>query len=371
MRSTYEDVKEERRLTFESGLIKTYLFEADVPTEIRETEDQSQWEKFVGRLFRPPGQQDTLLVVNQKDETRFFEVNYKQGNHEAILYVDAGTNNRFWIAYSMSSSTTLDRWLERIFANQVALDTVWLWPSFLEAIQARGIPRGFGLDYDYRRFEGEDPEKTTYLKMQLWGGSDTNTLYRYLKNSEEFRDKVVLSKIRVKEFANESDEDLFALQDLKYQGKFTVRGTDFRTHAATVSFVRTQYEKTIRSIEGEYSLRWRETDLGTAALEGFAIHFVPEGFLIPVDRFCERALNGTMPFRLLGITRMLNKVSAVSEVVDLHTGGQLSLEVHPDMISVYLPEGTCGNSIARLYTNLQHFLSVRFSVVADNGDVLF
>ena len=207
--------------------------------------------------------------------------------------------------------------------------------------------------------------------MQLWGGSDTDHLYRLLKNDEQFQDKVVLSKVRLKEFASPSDEDLFALQDLKYQGKFTTRGTDFGTHVASANFVRQEYEKKILSIENKYALRWRESESGTVALDGYAIHFRPSGFQIPVDKFCDRVLNGSTPFRLLGFTQAIGKYSAVSEVVDLHTGGKLSLEIHPDLISVYLPNDVCGNSVARLFTNLQHYLNVRFTVEADNGDRIF
>jgi len=47
------------------------------------------------------------------------------------------------------------------------------------------------------------------------------------------------------------------------------------------------------------------------------------------------------------------------------------MSLFPDVITVYLPEGTCGNTIARLYTNLQHSLNVGFRVEADDGQLLF
>lgn len=370
MQVTYEGLKEEHRLSFESSLIKTYIFEVNAPAGV-DFGEQELLRKFVERVFSPQERRDTIVVVTSKEEEGFFEVNLKYGRREAILYIDASTNKRFWLGFSISGSSTLDWWIETLSQTQTAFDLVWLWPSFLEAVQKRGLPRGFGLDYDYRKFEGDDPEKTTYLKMQLWGGGDTAELYSLLKTNDKFHDKVVLSKIRLKEFSLPSDESLFALQDLKYMGKFTARGTDFSTHATTVNFVRSNYEKQIRAIEDNYALRWRESASKTLSIEGFAMHFVPRGFEIPVDRFHERVLNGATPFRLLGFTRMIDKFSAVSEVVDLHTGGEFSLEIYPDRLIVYLPEHTCGNTIARLYTNLQHFLSVEFVVETDNGDVLF
>ena len=170
---------------------------------------------------------------------------------------------------------------------------------------------------------------------------------------------------------HEDNKDLFALQDVKYTGKFTARGTDFSTHLAALNHTRSEYQKKIRSIEDDYSLRWCETEQGNAVLEGYAIHFIPQGFELAVNQFCKHALNGTAPFRLLGFIREPRDSLVVAEVVDLHTGGGLSFEIYPDLISVYLPENTCGNSIARLYTNLQHFFSVQMTVEADNGDRIF
>ncbi len=369
MQVTYEGLKEEKRLDFESSLIKTYLFEVDCPDEAR-SDEGVPLRQFVQRLFSPLERKGTLVFAAQKEEEGFFELNLKHRSQAAILYLDTVTDSRFWLGFSISNATTLDWWIENLSRAQVAFDTVWLWPTFLETVQGRGVPRGFGLDYDYRKLEN-DPETTTYLKMQLWGGRETDHLYQLLKNDERFRDKVVLSKIRLKEFSQPYDEQLFALQDLKYQGKFTTRGTDFSTHLATVSFVRESYARQITNIENNYSLHWEEVEGGNVRLEGSAIHFIPHGFEIPVQSFCEHVLNGTNPFRLIGFTHMISSFSAYSQVVDLHTGGKLSLEVHPDLITLYLPEGVCGNSVARFYTNLQHFLSTQISVETDNGDQLF
>ncbi len=385
MQTTYEDLTEERRLAFESTLVKTYIFEVDVPQDL-DAEQHASMGRFVQALFLPKGRRDTLVSVSPRSENGFFELNLKRGRQEAILYLDTATNRRFWLGFSISNATTLDWWVDALSQTQTAFDTVWLWPSFLESVQARGIPRGFGLDYDYRKFESDDPEKTAYLKMQLWGGSDTDALYK-LRSNREFSDKVVLAKVRMKEFAGSDNEDIFALQDLKYQGKFTTRGTSFRVHAATASFVRASYEAKIQQIEDNYTIHWKQSDLGhwkqsdlghwkqsdlgRLSLEGFAIHFVPQQTEIPVETFCEVALRGTTPFRLFGLTRMVNDYSAVSQVVDLHTGGKFSLEVHPDLISLYLAEGTCGNSVARFYTNLQHTLGASFRVETDSGDSVF
>ncbi|MCC7353447.1 MAG: hypothetical protein IT330_06770 [Anaerolineae bacterium] len=373
MQTAYRSLREEQRLESESSLIKSYIFEVDLPATLNGSQEkQGHLKGFLEELFRPPSLKEAWLNVYPKEDEGFFEVNLKHREQDLTLYLDTITNPRFWLGFSVSHSAMLDRWFEAIPQARSELDFVWLWPAFLERVQSRGAPRGFGLDYDYRRFEDGDGETTTYLKMQLWGSSETQKLYGLLRRDPTFQDKVVLSKVRLKESGDsKNDDEAFALQDVKYTGKFTTRGTDFSTHAATLSFVRSEYEKRIRGIEDTYALRWKEAEQGGVVLEGFAIHFIPTGAELPVKKFCERVLDGTAPFRLLGFPRMLGDSFAVMEVIDLHTGGELSFEIYPDILSVYLPEGTCGNSIARLYTNLQHFFNIRFTVEADNGDKLF
>jgi len=182
---------------------------------------------------------------------------------------------------------------------------------------------------------------------------------------------LVCNPVNSIKFSDASSQDEFAIQDVKYTGKFTTRVTSFATHARTLSLVRSEYEDRIQSLEDSYSLRWKDGKKGQVILEGFAINFIPEGFELPVKQFCDCVFDGSLPFRLMGFVDYLNDTSAVVDVVDMHSGGKLSFEIYPDILSVYLPEGTCGNSIARFYTNLQHFFDVRFTVEADNGDKLF
>jgi hypothetical protein len=42
------------------------------------------------------------------------------------------------------------------------------------------------------------------------------------------------------------------------------------------------------------------------------------------------------------------------EAVDLHVGRKLRFDIGSDWLRIYVFEGGCGNSVARLITNLQH-----------------
>lgn len=380
MISSYSDLVDSQKLSSENNLIKSYLLEVDFGNDCNNSSENVINEAFVEKLFSIDWKDNYQTKVEKTKEEGFFEVSLIDPKSEVKLYLDLTMNKRFWFAFSTSGSKPLDKWLANIVNHKSKLDFVWLWPSFLEKIQQRGHPRGFGLDYDYRRFapDSED-EETTYLKMQLWGGQDTKELYNILKNNSHFKDKIVLSKVRLKEYSDEDNRDLFALQDIKYNGKFTTRGTDWSTHIATLDYVRDLYSKKVLEIEEKYALHWKSEsnneDLGDEivpmTIQGSAIHFTPVDFQIPVQRFCEKAFTGSLPFRLLAFFEKLEKNKAICEIVDLHSGGKLSMEVYPDIISVYLPKGTCGNSLVRLYTNLQHYFSLNFIVEADSGERIF
>lgn len=372
MQTAYPELRDRRRLEHESTLIKSYILEAaPQAVEADPRADKKGYARQLASIFAVPHQESTNLRVMPKDEDGFYELKAAYRDHELTLYLDTITNQRFWLGFSLSSSQLLDAWLDAAIQANSRLDHVWFWPAFLESVQKRGLPRGFGLDYDYRKFERSDADRTTYLKMQLWGGDETAALYNLLKTHQNFSDKVVLSKVRLKEFGDQADGDLFAIQDVKYTGKFTTRGTDLSAHLATLTQVRNDYEKQVRDIEEKYALRWAEAQRGHMSLEGFAIHFVPQDFLMPVRDFCQAVFDGTAPFRLVGFLQELSDEHVIADVVDLHTGGELSFEVSPDLITAFLPAGACGNSILRFYTNLQHHFNVRFIVKADNGDLLF
>ena len=371
MQTAYKELSERQRLKFESTLIKSYIFEVNTPSEVEITENSDQRKNYIEKIFHPQNKKVKRFVVYSKEEFGFYEINLMYRDRELNLFLDTSTNSRFWLGFSLSTSSLLDLWFENLVRNHIDIDFVWLWPSFLEQIQKRGVPRGFGLDYDYRKFEKHDSDKTTYFKMQLWGGEDTENLYKLLKEHKSFRNKVVLSKIRMKEFIDLENRDLFALQDIKYTGKFTTRGTNFSVHTNTLSDVRKEYAKEIELIEKKYRLRWVEKEKGRVVLYGFAIHFIPMDFVLPVQLLYEKVFDGTAPFRMLGFYSELDDSKVIAKIVDFHTGGEIAIELYPDLLSVYLPENTCGNSIARLYTNLQHFFNKEFTVEADNGDKLF
>lgn len=53
--------------------------------------------------------------------------------------------------------------------------------------------------------------------------------------------------------------------------------------------------------------------------------------------------------------------------VDLHVGRRLVVEIGNDFLRVYLPTEACGNSLLRLYTNLQHTFDSKVQMTTSQG----
>ena len=68
--------------------------------------------------------------------------------------------------------------------------------------------------------------------------------------------------------------------------------------------------------------------------------------------FCEELFSSRAPFRLWG-QPAITEDEALVEAVDLHVGQRIGIELGHDWMRVYLYAGSCGNTVARLISNLQ------------------
>ena len=100
-------------------------------------------------------------------------------------------------------------------------------------------------------------------------------------------------------------KDRFALEDIKYNGKFLSRGTSFGSHQALLSETRNLYAEKIRSIESQHVIRSVD-DADRGSVEGDPVFFEFTDHPIEnLDAFCEVVFSGHMPFRLWGTPRVI------------------------------------------------------------------
>ena len=364
MAGSYEQLRETQSLERDSHLLKTWIVEAQVGESAAEV---------VAAAFSNPtvGKYEPVSLSQIADDLHIARV---QGpRNPARLYLDT-SDSRFWLVHSMDASNAVDWVVERAIASTHQLDQMWLPTSYLEAVSRLGAFRGLGLDFDRRPIgdldANDEASPIEYLKMQLWGNRARRVL-DILREDDAVPAETTLSKVRIKYWEPDGDGDAFTVEEIKFNGKTTARGTSFEAHTGLVRRLIRAYQSQIGLFEGEYSLRSRVAEGG----DGDAVKVAGAPLFF---KFSRPALNlnkllGTMfssgpPFRLWGVPVQQGENTYRVEGVDLHVGGRVGFEVTSDFIRVYLPQGSCGNTVMRLLTNLQHHYDAKVQLIGELGE---
>jgi hypothetical protein len=77
-----------------------------------------------------------------------------------------------------------------------------------------------------------------------------------------------------------------------------------------------------------------------------------------LDRLVHGLFTANEPFRLWGVPER-TPGGWFADAVDLHIGHPLRMDILSDRVRVLLEPETCGNTLARLLTNLQQRLDAR------------
>jgi hypothetical protein len=173
-----------------------------------------------------------------------------------------------------------------------------------------------------------------------------------------------LTRIRAPAVSGEGRYDYF------YYGKLTNRGSEFQGFSSHVKFiVEDFYGKLTSLIEKSVSFHVEkqkfEGDRYGWSLRGAPVTFVFEKPLqVHVfDRFIELTFDkGKGPFRLLGNPLRLSDSRVHVYGIDMHLWQQIYLDMSLYQFTAVIPEGTCGNTIHRLSTNIQRYLDPKVTV---------
>lgn len=364
MARTYENLAETQELEVETSLVKSYLLEAH-------THENSPHDVLETVFGRPLGQAGTPEVSQTEDDS-LGVVEATVGSEQVSIYIDY-SDPRFWIAHSMSGSNALDYCIDRAVRRSHALDRAWLPADLLSSTANLGSLRGLGLDYDRRKLADVDLEggdaPVAFLKMQLWGNPADEVLQLL---SDNFPNETTLAKIKVKAWLQDVGPDgPFSIDDLKFDGKVTARGNSFDSHTSFVTTVYRKYAEEISRIESDYALRSTMEDEDRLAFYGSPISFHFDRGIPNLRRFADLLFSSSEPFRLWGMPIDPTESFARIEAVDLHVGCSFTAELSNEWMRLYIPEGTCGNTVLRIYTNLQHYYDSQVRVVDQDGEPFF
>ncbi len=284
------------------------------------------------------------------------------GSHSAIFYLDAA-DPRFLLLYTNGVAKITDGLFRRLVDSQTnRFDRIWLPRQTQDEIShySGNVFTGFSLQFE-DLFTPHNTRDLPIGELTMGvSGASSSRAFDAINKDESLKRSVCYSKIRL-----ERGNGRFYVEDeIKYNGRIiTKNGQSIDDHVSLVEIVRKKYRILIENIERN-SLGTKDVE-GRTLVEGQAFELELNREIPDLDRFAERLLNSDKPFRLWG---MVNNISGdMRQIigVDLHTGDPINLEIMSSLIRVYIPRGGCGNTVLRLWVNLQHSFD---SEIKLNGD---
>jgi hypothetical protein len=270
-------------------------------------------------------------------------------------------DRRFWSFHTVMPSADAAAWLRDRVESRRDTDWMWLPSDHLRHIAPNAVSRRVRTEFDGRRLVSQD-DPAQDLRVQLTG-SHAERLLDEIAAMPQYRHAVSFHSVEVVM----DDLELGPLSEaVKRSGLFAAHGDDFVHHAQFVRTVVGRYARLIDAIEAlaltfvphENSANADQPDTSDADFPaGASFSGMPIGirFSRPIDdlaRFCEELFSARAPFRLWGRPEIADGVATV-EAVDLHVGQRIGIDVGRDWMRIYLPADACGNTVARLVSNLQ------------------
>lgn len=327
LHSDFDDSNERKN----SSYLKTYLIESNV--------------NDLKAVNSPEG--FNLRVTNTEDSTLKI-LTVEQKSKKATLYVDTIVP-RYWSIHTLDNSDFTTNFINKYIRSTTNhLDSLWLPNSFMLDFTKNKDFRGFSLKYDDEFNEFQERKSIDKLSMRLWGSTASSVL-QLLQESKEISNSIAISNVGLRHHSNGD----VTTADLSWWGKFKSNGKLIDDHFFMLNEVRTRYANLLDTIESCW-IEYYSDSFGTKLRgDSLTINFDKE--IEDISLFLKELLSSTQPFRLWGIHKFIAPNFAKVLGIDLHTGHKINFEITTNWIRIYLPKHSCGNTVLRMLTNIQHY----------------
>ncbi len=274
-----------------------------------------------------------------------------------VNFVVDHLDRRFWSFHTTVPSGDAAPYLRRIVSRRRDLDWMWLPSDHLRDIWLDVSPKLVATNFSAGRLTPTIGEVAD-LKLRVTGSAAGRVLKAL---GDRFETAVPQSHVGI----NVVDEHFGSITEfVSHNGRFMASGGDFNLHQAIVRRVVDRYRRFVEGVERR-ALRWEELPEGGARPFGSPITLRFSWPIPDLDYFLDQLFSAREPFRLWGLPRRVGENLAEVEVVDLHVGQSLRFDMAAEWMRVYLFEGGCGNTVARLASNLQHHFDGALSIGDD------
>ena len=277
-----------------------------------------------------------------------------------VEFVIDHLDQRFWSFHTTTPASEAAPYLRRVVGSRRDLDWMWLPSDHLREIWPDTAPQWIATNFNAGRLT---PSATEVADLNIRvRGQAADQLLQII--ASQYKVAVPHSQVGI----SAVDENLGSINELiSHSGRFVASGDDFSFHQTIVREVVGKYRCFVEGVERR-SLRWVELPEGGAKLRGTPVTLEFSRVIPDLELFLDGLFSAREPFRIWGLVERTGEDSAEVEAVDLHVGQQLRFDVTTRWLRVYLFEGGCGNTVARLASNLQHYFDGALSIVDDELD---
>lgn len=269
---------------------------------------------------------------------------------EGLSFTVDHLDARFWSLHTEAKAGPARRVVKRMVEDSRNLDFMWLPSEHMRTIWPGTSPHSLRSRYRQRRLLPPNGD-VDRLNFSVSGSDDVTE--RVLK---ALAGAAGAGAISFDQAAVRAQDDALGEVDevVSTDGRFVVTGGSFEFHQELTRGVVSRYRCLVEAVERR-ALTFGPLEGGGGTVEGAPITILLSRPVQDLAPFVENLFSSREPFRLWGLPSLEGGRAEV-QAVDLHIGQRIRLEVFPELIRVFLFEGGCGNTVARLVTNLQHHL---------------
>ena len=286
------------------------------------------------------------------DDMKILSAFYADGRLEFFLDI---SDQRFLTLHTNEKSDSVCKIIDALTGDRNHMfDNTWFHSNMLKRFSTRpgNKFKGFGVAYTNSTFSPTPDEDSDVEDLSLSiNGSLAPKVQAIVEAEPGVGRTMAYNTIRIlRGQPPDSVQD-----DVHNNGYFAVkRGRSVQDHLYLVDSCKKEYSKTIHDVES--------SSIGTRKIEdkilfgGGSFDFEFKHEIEDIDLFISRMFNSTKPFKLWGLKSKISDDYYKITAVDLHIGSPINFDIAKDMMRVSLFKGSCGNTILRLFTNLQiHF----------------
>ncbi len=337
------------------GLVKSYLLETVDPSENPES---------LADIFR---RSDMYLDAVSGSDNLFRVMN---AGREGIALAEK-FNNRYLALYTMLPSQMSDGLVRRSVQTNPMLDNLWLSSQTFNSLWAYIRNVNSGRRYGRITFEHESLFAVT---DDEFGQESRASRFTMVDRLDEINDRMrplqdtyapLHSIVHLRmPAAGRGGHDVY------YDGKVTNRSDSFLDHRNTLRYIVDVYGRLTANVEDRLWFSGNELDQGLPSKGAVAeIVFDQELDEATFKRWVMTLFNNRKNrFRIGGFHTWLGDRKVHANAIDQHLWQPMILELTPKRVFAVLPEGTCGNTINRLVSNIQRFVDPNIKAYIGDSD---